>query len=435
MLSSGACHPSARRSAPPAKRLLHYTAPIRIYHNGPRRFGTYQQRITQYPATPALLLPPTDLLCQTVSQAVKVAQGILSSSPGIAALASLARALYVLSPEDVRVINPAKDSIPPSPATTRPESQQEARARDDCQRCQKLARESITTCAAKKGFRAARRKAPLRQVQVQEAQQVPLEPGLGVQHCCDNDSELQRWCEECVDTESGLPESWDQQAAKQYVALICAEWPDVLIDETLQWPTNFANVERRPWGRADHEDTGFAPHRFLRIHAMHGCGPEDACRYMFQLVVTMVHEVGGHLFVTYLTRGRAHTPRAMRHPNYFPTIYEGAPESGRFLELALFGGALVFAGDGSTRFQQSGIPYLVAPDGLARRVNPQAMCKTITGAINFPLPTDESEVEYYRLPLLCGVDPDLEEDIVHQESERLSSRSREQVEVVSPYSV
>lgn len=85
---------------------------------------------------------------------------------------------------------------------------------------------------------------------------------------------------------------------------------------------------------------------------MHECGPEDMCRYMFQLVVTMVHEVGGHLFVTYLTRGRAHTPRAMRHPNYFPTIYERAPESGRFLELALFGGALVFAGDGSTRFQQ-----------------------------------------------------------------------------------
>ncbi|KAI5290620.1 hypothetical protein KEM54_000995 [Ascosphaera aggregata] len=272
----------------------------------------------------------------TVSQAVKLARAILNSPDGIKALASLARALYALSPEDVRVINPKSIK---------------------CRECLRSVQESISTSTATKGT--------VENVHVQNSQQQPLQPPTSF-NLIDNN------CQLFLDRDGEWRgELWDRQAAKQYVALVTAEWPDVLIDESLQWPTNFANVERRPWGYADHDDAGFAPHKFLVS-----------------------------------------------------------------LNAA------------------SGIPYLVAPNGLARRVEPKAMCETITGApnpnarisgkslkitnstpaTNFPLPTDGAELEYYRLPLLCGVDPELEEDIAQQESERLSNTSRSQIEVVSPYS-
>lgn len=101
-----------------------------------------------------------------------------------------------------------------------------------------------------------------------------------------------------------------------------------------------------------------------RIQMMFRCSVNEIYYYVFQLVVTLVHEVGGHLFVTYLTYGRSQTPREVRHPNYYPGVYDGAPESGRYLELMLFGGALIFAGDGSERFRQVGQP--LAPMILVR---------------------------------------------------------------------
>lgn len=200
--------------------------PIRIYHNGPRRIGDYHYRVTQYPLTPAMMLPPSSPLYQTVSQAARLAMNILSSDPGIQALSSLARALYALSPEDVRVIDPRAV---------------------ECECCARLAPETLSTSIVHNN---------LRQVGVQNAQQMPCAPELTVPM----DEVCHSWFEQGGQR---APETWDRRAAKQYVALISAEWPDVLIDETLQWPTNFANVERRPWGKVDHDDSGFMPHKFL----------------------------------------------------------------------------------------------------------------------------------------------------------------------------
>jgi hypothetical protein len=57
--------------------------------------------------------------------------------------------------------------------------------------------------------------------------------------------------------------------------------------------------------------------------------------FQFLFATTFVHEVGGHLLVTFLGNGRPITPPQITGPNY-GSVTNG--ESGRFLELNLFGG-------------------------------------------------------------------------------------------------
>lgn len=61
--------------------------------------------------------------------------------------------------------------------------------------------------------------------------------------------------------------------------------------------------------------------------------------YQFQLANTLLHEVGGHLLVTYIGTGRPYTPPAINHPLYSSP---GRGEAGRSLERKLWGGALEF---------------------------------------------------------------------------------------------
>lgn len=63
---------------------------------------------------------------------------------------------------------------------------------------------------------------------------------------------------------------------------------------------------------------------------------------MFAL--TLVHEIGGHLFVNFLWQGnRPLTPPDILHP-YYEGDQSGG-ESGRWLELAVLGGGLEFYRD------------------------------------------------------------------------------------------
>jgi hypothetical protein len=72
-------------------------------------------------------------------------------------------------------------------------------------------------------------------------------------------------------------------------------------------------------------------------------------RFIFQLACTFVHEIGGHMFVTFLTHGNRDTPPNIGHRRYAGR--QGQPqgvqngEAGRFLERKLFGGGLEFYRD------------------------------------------------------------------------------------------
>lgn len=57
-------------------------------------------------------------------------------------------------------------------------------------------------------------------------------------------------------------ERWEQRVARNFAEALRVSWPDVMIDEEMQWPTNFANIERRPWSG------DFEPVKFLiRLNA------------------------------------------------------------------------------------------------------------------------------------------------------------------------
>lgn len=57
--------------------------------------------------------------------------------------------------------------------------------------------------------------------------------------------------------------------------------------------------------------------------------------FQFLFATMIVHEVGGHLLLTFIGNGRPLTPPELSAPQY-GTINDG--ESGRCLELRLFGG-------------------------------------------------------------------------------------------------
>ena len=82
---------------------------------------------------------------------------------------------------------------------------------------------------------------------------------------------------------------------------------------------------------------------------------ENASRFrtfQFMFAVTFVHEIGGHVLVTFLTNGRRPlTPPSMTAAGYDNT---GLGEAGRYLEYVLFGGTMAFyrdptQGDGQVR--------------------------------------------------------------------------------------
>lgn len=57
-------------------------------------------------------------------------------------------------------------------------------------------------------------------------------------------------------------EGWEYDVARNFAQSLMASWPDVMVDEEMQWPTNFANIERRSWSGE------FDPRKFLiRLNA------------------------------------------------------------------------------------------------------------------------------------------------------------------------
>jgi hypothetical protein len=62
--------------------------------------------------------------------------------------------------------------------------------------------------------------------------------------------------------------------------------------------------------------------------------------YQLKLACTFVHEVAGHMLLTFLDRDRPVTPPTIGHAQY--TGAQAGGESGRFLEQRLWGGAIEF---------------------------------------------------------------------------------------------
>ena len=105
--------------------------------------------------------------------------------------------------------------------------------------------------------------------------------------------------------------------------------------------------------------------------ASHG-GPSFH-RFLFMFVHTFLHEVGGHLFVTYLTRGEPTNPRAYgATPPDVTTPLDSystgeTGEAGRALEYTLFGGNIDYYRDPAKGDRQVS-PYLPSKHRLLTRI-------------------------------------------------------------------
>jgi hypothetical protein len=85
---------------------------------------------------------------------------------------------------------------------------------------------------------------------------------------------------------------------------------------------------------------------------------ENATRFptfQFMFAAMFVHEAGGHLLVTFLTKGR----RPLTPPSMSATGFGDAVigESGRYLEQVLFGGTMAFYRDPAQGDGQVMQPY------------------------------------------------------------------------------
>jgi hypothetical protein len=65
--------------------------------------------------------------------------------------------------------------------------------------------------------------------------------------------------------------------------------------------------------------------------------------FQFMFAVMFVHEAGGHVLVTFLTKGR----RPLTPPSISAAGFRGTAEgeAGRYLETVLFGGTMAFYRD------------------------------------------------------------------------------------------
>lgn len=70
--------------------------------------------------------------------------------------------------------------------------------------------------------------------------------------------------------------------------------------------------------------------------------------FQFLFAHTFLHEIAGHLLITYLGQGRFTTPNNIQH-----RLYSGG-EAGRALELKMFGASLEYFRDHSRGDDQAG---------------------------------------------------------------------------------
>lgn len=97
-----------------------------------------------------------------------------------------------------------------------------------------------------------------------------------------------------------------------------------------------------------HQDHIINPSKWLQIvrnMISSADSPKQFRLWIFQVAVVLMHEVGGHLMVTFLGHGHVITPRIMTIAGFNSHVRPDNGESGRILETWLLGGVAEFQSD------------------------------------------------------------------------------------------
>ncbi|KAJ9395700.1 hypothetical protein DTO282F9_7320 [Paecilomyces variotii] len=117
--------------------------------------------------------------------------------------------------------------------------------------------------------------------------------------------------------------------------------------------------------------------------------PKQFRLWIFQVAVVLMHEVGGHLMVTFLGHGHVITPRIMTIAGFNSHVRPDNGESGRILETWLLGGVAEFQSDRRLRDDHPGKLWLIAPGAhKIRRIPSSTVDDFVSRRFTFPLRTE-----------------------------------------------
>lgn len=115
-----------------------------------------------------------------------------------------------------------------------------------------------------------------------------------------------------------------------------------------------------------------------------GFFPQRFRDFQFLFSILMIHEVGGHLMVSWLGHGRVETPPRIAVTGYTRHERPDVGEAGRHLEYMWFGGCLEFFYDPELDHYQAGMPYLRQPDGTHWRITQSVVNDVCARRFSFP---------------------------------------------------
>ena len=161
-----------------------------------------------------------------------------------------------------------------------------------------------------------------------------------------------------------------QQRVDKFLEAIRTAFPIVCVDETISTPDILACHPRGEWigdfnprqQAVNLNASVCARVAYISIisnyrkrvddmvkAASSGDGPNFRV-FQFLFANTFLHEIGGHLLITYLGQGKIATPKCIQHP-----LYAGG-EAGRALERMMLGGSLEYFRDKNQGNGQASCP-------------------------------------------------------------------------------
>ncbi|PGG96536.1 hypothetical protein AJ79_09554 [Helicocarpus griseus UAMH5409] len=175
-----------------------------------------------------------------------------------------------------------------------------------------------------------------------------------------------------------------------FLDAVSTTFPLVCIDETIPTIDWLADHPRGEWSGIFNPRAQAVCINARRVDDMvaSATSPDSVNFRIFQFLFahTFLHEVGGHMLITYLSGGRRPlTPPEMGHGLY-------GTEAGRALERVAFRGALEYYCDFNQDDHQPGIPHLLYENGTVQRISQAFIDGFTNGQIYFPY-TMEGDVQ------------------------------------------
>ncbi|MCJ1312799.1 hypothetical protein MMC25_006475 [Agyrium rufum] len=120
--------------------------------------------------------------------------------------------------------------------------------------------------------------------------------------------------------------------------------------------------------------------------------------YLSHTTYCILHEVAGHMFVTFLNGRRGVTPVDLRHPLPWTKAGPNQGESGEYFEYKFFGGMVQWIKDPKSDIWHPGVPKLLRTDGMVATIPEDIVDRFLNRDFVLPLPTQGDWIPYTQGP-------------------------------------